>query len=186
MIAWRPSSASNPAPSAARRKCCAAARRVSIGRSSSIAWSSTSSRAVSSSRDAEGALASPRAGDAGGRSSTRGRLLSPRILHPLLRSGPALEPRHPIRATLPPHAGPHPRGVGSILPRLRSLPAPSHRLAPLRDRGHRQGLLGGRPRPRQRDDLPLPRVRLLPSGHRVLLDLVHRGRVLLAIRLPRG
>src|SRR5262249_26712527 len=105
---------------------------------------------------------------------------------PFYLAGPPSGPPLPIRATLPPHAGPHPRGVGSILPRLRSLPAPSHRLAPLRDRGHRQGLLGGRPRPRQRDDLPLPRVRLLPRGHRLLLDLLHRRRVLLPLCLPRS
>ena len=120
---------------------------------------------------AEGLLARPRARDAGRRSPHRGGLLarSPTSSRFYVVGPARVRSDDPAARAVPPHDPAHPGRVGHLLPGLRPLPAAAHRLAPVRDGRRRQGLLAGRPRPGRGHDLPLPRVRVLARGHRLLL-----------------
>src|SRR5262249_37421350 len=137
---------------------------------------------------AEGLLPAPRAGDAGGRFGPGRGLLAARLLAALPRGGaaPAVPERPPAALRLPADAAADPGGVGRRVPGLRALPAAAHRLAPVRGRRRGQGLDDGRPGAGRGDDVLLPRLRLLPRGHRLFLAALDRRGVVLARRVPRG
>ena len=100
--------------------------------------------------------------------------------------GPPLRSRDSPAVSLPVDAAPHPRGVGSLLPRLRPLPAAPHRLPPLGGRRPREGIVARRPCPRGGHDVLVPGVRVLPRRDRVLLAPVHRRRVVRSRGVPGG
>jgi len=96
----------------------------------------TSRRGGGSTSRAEGALAAPRAGDAGGRPAARRRLLAPRLYVRFYVAGPPSATAF-VSPALSPDASPHPRGVGHAF-RAFDLYRPRRIARAVRDGRHRK------------------------------------------------